>query len=214
MLLTKTRIFNLYGAILASYNYRKNWNECDAKQISVNLFNCDGVSFYHADLSKAEQTIVHLKRLCKKGLRPSHRKFLRQIFVSVDITAPLNIWKHIDTYKIATTAQSTSSINNLGKEDFKQDNFENPIIDQHLAFLNWLKEQYQNSKTEDEKKHYFDMLDDNLPHSYLQMRTWTANYEVLRSIYEDRKNHKKKQWKVFCSWIESLLYFELLIKGE
>jgi hypothetical protein len=212
------KVFNLYTSVKSSYNYRQNWSECDAKNIVFKEIENDVSSYDHALIFSGSKTEKHLKKLCRKGMRASHRKLLRQIFVSIDIIAPLNIWKHIDTYKIGTTAQSTSTMNSLGEFNFIQEMFENKnIATCTLKDLNEAVEEYSRAyKTNDEEKiasELFDYIDDNLPQSFLQMRTWTANYEVLRAIYEDRKNHKKIQWHYFCNMIEKLPYADILIQG-
>lgn len=160
-----------------------------------------------------------------------HAKFMRQIFVSVDISAPIYWWKEMDTYKVSTTANSTSTMHKLTSKPFKRsdfefDNGENLIIisgsmsrggdwkftyedyiNNILAMCNNLRDKYLSTKD----KAYWRALIQLLPEAYLQTRTWTANYAVLRNIYFQRKNHKLKEWHQFCKWIESLPYSKELI---
>ena len=163
------------------------------------------------------------QRLGKAG--PEHRKYLRQIFVSVDITAPLYWWKEADTYKVGTTANSTSTMHKLSKtpitlECFEIDDFDptaviaaqmedipNNILYDFIEYLEMLRQKY--NETEDKK--YWKELVRWLPNGWLQTRTWTANYEVLRNMYHQRKGHKLVEWKAFCEWVESLPYAKELI---
>ena len=164
------------------------------------------------------------KRLIAAGTE--HRKFLRQIFVSVDITAPLYWWKEFDTYKVGTTANSTSTMHKLAStpitlncfetDDYNDmvDIFNNPspmeyplhdfisCPDGLLDMLESLRVKYNETKD----KRYWKELIRWLPNGWLQTRTVTMNYENLRSMYHQRKNHKLTEWHSFCEWVESLPY--------
>lgn len=141
-------------------------------------------------------------------------KFLRQINISVDITAPLYWWKEMDTYKVGTTANSTSTMHKLTSRPIKINDFgfDKEFIDYQM-FKNivrdceWLRQKYVETKD----KRYWRALIQLLPESYNQTRTWTANYAVLRNIYFARRNHKLDEWRDFCKWIESLPYAKELI---
>lgn len=161
---------------------------------------------------------------------PEHRKFLRQIFVSVDITAPLYWYKEFDTYKIGTVANSTSTMHKIASKPITLDCFEiddldlsqdlqvvndYPDADQSLTnyinnTINYL-EKLRLKYLETKDMRYWKELIRWLPESWLQTRTWTANYEVLRSMYFQRKGHKLTEWKSFCDWVESLPYAKELI---
>lgn len=153
-----------------------------------------------------------------------HRKFLRQIFVCVDITAPLYFFKEFDTYKVGTTANSTSTMHKLAstpitldcfETDDYDDNFElsehyhfTDFINSELIFaLETLRQKYNETKD----KRYWKELIRWLPESWLQTRTITMNYENLRNMYHQRKNHKLTEWHSFCEWVESLPYAKELI---
>ncbi len=158
-----------------------------------------------------------------------HRKFLRQIFVTIDITAPLYWWKEMDTYKVSTVANSCSTMHKLANcpidyDNFEMDDFEediepyegnplNPgtsiktIWDNLIADCENLRRRY--NETKDIK--YWKELVRLLPESWLQKRTWTADYETLRSIYHQRKNHKLTEWHQFCEFLETLPYAKELI---
>lgn len=167
--------------------------------------------------------------LIKAG--PEHRKFLRQIFVSVDITAPLYWWKQMDTYKVGTTANSTSTMHKLTSKPITLDCFEVDDFNSELDYfqgnttgmlseiiieqLEFLRQRYL--KTKD--KGYWKELVRWLPESWLQTRTWTANYEVIRTIVHQRQEHKLNEWSGkddpskdnFIKWAKSLPYAEELI---
>lgn len=172
--------------------------------------------------------------LIKAG--PEHRKFLRQIFVSVDITAPLYWWKEMDQYKIGTITDSTSTMHKLTSKSITLENFEvddfNPEIvyyeipgaqndigmfaDFMIEQLEFLRQKYLETKD----KRYWKELVRWLPESWLQTRTWSANYEVVRSICQQRRNHKLNEWSGkddssknnFIKWArEELPYAQYLI---
>lgn len=156
-----------------------------------------------------------MKRLVHAG--PSHRKFLRQIFVSVDITAPLYWWKEFDTYKVGTVANSCSTMHKIHDkkfvlDDFSYEHLQAPMVEilKHTIHgLNDARDAYLPSK---DKLMWWQMIQ-LLPSSYNQKRTVTMNYENLLNIYETRRNHKLDEWKDFCKWIEKLPNAEL-ITGE
>ena len=175
-----------------------------------------------------EKDLNLAQRLIKGG--SEHRKFLRQIFVSVDITAPLYWWKELDTYKVGTTANSTSTMHKIQakpitQECFEMDDFEDIIhytydadkpidyvmsdfVDSLCESLELLRQKYLVTKD----KRYWKELVRWLPESWLQTRTITMNYENLRNMYFQRKNHKLTEWsKSFIEWVESLPYAEELI---
>ena len=170
-----------------------------------------------------------------------HCKFLRQIFVSVDITAPLYWWKEMDQYKIGTVTDSTSTMHKLTSKPITLDCFEtndwNPeliyydfispngttqaentiemLADFMIEQLEFLRQKYLETKD----KRYWKELVRWLPTSWLQKRTWTANYEVIRTICRQRQNHKLNEWSGkedfskdnFIKWAKSLPYADELI---
>lgn len=152
-------------------------------------------------------------RLRKAG--SDHRKFLRQIFVSVDITAPLYWWKEYDTYKVATVANSTSTMHKIHSKPFSMDDFSTDhLTADSLAFMETVVERleqvrlkYMETKS---KEDWYDLIQ-LLPSSYNQMRTCSFNYETLINIYYARKDHKLLEWHEFCDWIKKLPYADELI---
>ena len=180
--------------------------ESYAKSDSAFSSNC--VALGENDLALAQ-------RLITAG--SPHDKFMRQIFVSVDITAPLYWFKEADTYKVGTTANSTSTMHRLASTPITLDCFEtddfwaavpnNQFIEAQINFLEELRQKYLETKD----IRYWKELIRWLPESWLQTRTWTANYEVLRNIYFQRQGHKLTEWHSFCEWVESLPYAKELI---
>lgn len=159
-----------------------------------------------------------MKRLAKAGT--DHRKFLRMITVYVDITAPLYWWKEFDTYKVGTVANSCSTMHKIAAKEFTLEDFscefllsDEPIpgrgysalgmMDATIYNLNRFRDLYLQTK---DKKYWWQLIQ-LLPSSYNQRRTVMLNYEVLANIYKSRKNHKLDEWIDFCSWVETLPYF-------
>ena len=155
------------------------------------------------------------QRLVKAG--SDDRKFLRQIFVSVDVTAPLYWWKEYDTYKVGTVANSTSTMHKIHAKPFSRDDFscermsETALycLDRVIDTLELSRREYIASK---DVQFWHDMIQ-LLPTSYNQMRTCTLNYENLINIYYARRYHKLPEWHDFCYWIEGLPYFREFCKG-
>ena len=172
------------------------------------------------------------QKLIKAG--SEHRKFLRQIFVSVDITAPLFWWKEMDTYKIGTIANSQSSMHKLAttpitRDCFETDDFDdllntglsieyNKFFNEIICCLEQLRQYYL--KTHDKK--VWKELIRALPESWLQTRTVTMNYENILNMYHQRKNHKLNEWSGiddptkpnFISWVKTLPYAKEFIIGD
>ena len=156
------------------------------------------------------------KRLRNAG--SDHRKYLRQVIVCMDITAPMYWWKEFDTYKVGTVANSTSTMHKIHAAPFTADDFScermteatRAKFDGVIAYMEDLRLRYNETK---DKALWIDMIQ-FLPSSYNQMRTVTMNYENLINIYHARKNHKLTEWHVLCADIEKLPYAKELIIGE
>lgn len=199
--LERTSVMNFENAMRGARNPLNSWNRSDSYY--------DGQGNYvlgENDLSLAI-------RLCKSG--SDHRKFIRQIFVSVDITAPLYWWKEYDTYKIATVANSTSTMHKIhskpfSMEDFSCDKMSEPTKQVMGSLIEYLEKLRVNFVQTKDKAIWNDIIQ-LLPSSYNQMRTCTLNYETLINIYYARKNHKLDEWHRFCDWIETLPYAKELI---
>ncbi len=218
----KTEVFNFEGALRGMRNPLNSWEKGDS------FFSYDYVSYDpHEDryevVEIGKNDLDLAQRLIKAG--SDHRKFLRQIFVSVDITAPLYWWKEFDTYKVATVANSCSTMHTIHKKEFTLEDFSHEHLSQvALSVLNTIIDNLNFSRKafigafEDlpkgDKDDWWDMIQ-LLPSSYNQKRTVTLNYETLRNIYKSRKNHKLDEWSIgFMEWIESLPYSKELITDK
>lgn len=200
----RTSVMNLDNAIRGARNPMNSWAKSDSSYDETGRFVLGP-----ADLALAE-------RLCRAG--SDHRKFIRQIFVSVDITAPLYWWKEFDTYKVGTVANSTSTMHKLHARpielaDFSADRLTDEsraVLEGYLAWLEQIRQRF----VETGEKKWWDDLIQLLPSSYQQLRTVTLNYENLHNIYFARRNHKLAEWHTFCDWIRTLPYADALIIGE
>lgn len=148
-----------------------------------------------------------------------HRKFMRQIHVSVDITAPRYWWSEFDTYSVGVSKNSESTMHTIKKETLTIDMFTDKCLSEFdewyweswLVYLNTLIKRYNDTKNED----YFRMLKKALPEGFLQKRTVDLNYENLYNIYHQRKSHRLPEWSVeFIRWVQTLPYSKELIIGE
>lgn len=184
--------------------------------------NCNGCTTTEYIIGKNDLDLM--QRLIKAG--SEHRKFLRQIFVSVDITAPLYWWKEFDTYKVGTVSNSTSTMHKLASTPITMDCFEMDDFDDVFykdkgfdistkmiwKAICWDLEQIRQEYNKTKDKSYWKELIRLLPESWLQTRTVTMNYENLLNIYHQRKNHKLTEWsKSFIEWVKNLPYAEELI---
>ncbi len=198
---------NFENAIRGARNPMNSWARSD--------------SAYAADGSYClgENDLDLAMRLARAG--SDHRKFLRQIFVSVDITAPLYWWKEFDTYKVGTVANSTSTMHKIHAKAFERADFSCDRLDEGglealdalIAYLEAERLKFVAEKTDRQPWHNMIQL---LPSSYNQMRTVTLNYENLINIYYARRSHKLAEWHVLCDWILSLPYARelILVKEE
>jgi len=170
--------------------------------------------FENGEFILGEKDLALAKKLCRAG--SDHRKFLRQIFVSVDVTAPLYWWKEYDTYKVSTVANSASTMHKIHAKPFELSDFSADMLTAEsmeyfkttIAYLESVRVRYTETK---DRALWYDLIQ-LLPSSYNQLRTCTLNYETLINIYASRKSHKLHEWHVFCDWISSLPYSADLIK--
>ena len=198
-------VMNLENAMRGARNPLNSWSRMDSYYDENHLYILGP-----NDLDLA----VRLRRAGS-----DHRKFLRQVMVSADVTAPLYWWKEYDTYKVGTVANSTSTMHKIhskpfSREDFSTDHMTEPTLafmDQVIEKLEEIRLRYleEGKKKED----WYDMIQ-LLPSSYNQMRTCSLNYETLVNIYYARRNHKLDEWHVFCEWIRNLPYGRELIAAE
>lgn len=209
-----TEVFNFAGAFRGMRNPMNSWDKSDSGEEYEEHF---GYSLCKYKIGKNDLELA--QRLIKAG--SEHRKFLRQIFVSVDITAPLFFFKEMDTYKVGTVSNSTSTMHKLAStpitiDCFEMDDYETelrkinlPLIWSGLIFnLETLRKLYNETKD----KRYWKELIRLLPESWLQKRTVTMSYENIFKMVRERINHKLSEWsKFFIDWAKSLPYADDLI---
>ena len=197
----RVAVMNLENAIRGARNPMNSWDKSDS------YYNEEGTYVLgDSDLSLC-------RRLSVAG--SDHRKYLRQIFVSMDITAPLYWWKEFDTYKVATVANSCSTMHKIHAKPFTREDFscdrmsEGALacLDGVIAHLEACRLAFVESK---EASYWHDIIQ-LLPSSYNQLRTVTLNYETLLNIYYARRHHKLAEWHTLCDVIRGLPYAETLI---
>ena len=203
--LERTSVMNLENAMRGARNPMNSWSRMDS------CYDEDGRYILGPhDLDLAQ-------RLCRAG--SDHRKFLRQVFVSVDVTAPLYWWKEYDTYKVGTVANSTSTMHKIHSKPFSREDFSTDhMTGSTLAFMDQIVEKLEEIRLRfmeegKKKEDWYDLIQ-LLPSSYEQMRTCSLDYETLTNIYHARKDHKLEEWHTFCRWILELPYGRELIAGE
>ena len=195
-----TSVFNFENALRGMRNPLNSWDKSDSYY--------DGTQYI-----LGTQDLQLAKNLVIGGAE--HRKFLRQIFVSVDITAPLYWWKQFDTYKVGTVANSCSTMHKIHSKEFIFDDFSYEdlsnggieLLNEIIITLNIARKFYIEKKN---KKYWFDLIK-LLPESYNQKRTITMNYENVLNMCAQRKGHKLKEWEGFREWAKTLPYSKELI---
>ena len=213
-------VFNLSKAVFSARNPMNSWDKSDS------IVDKTGNYIIGPNDMKLVKTLINSGS--------DDRKFLRQIFVSVDITAPLTWWKEADQYKVGTTTNSCSTMHKIHAKEFTKADFscENlvprsmAVLESTIEELNFWRDIFNNGGAAEDmfgspviyepknKTAWLQMIE-LLPTSYNQMRTWTGNYENLMSMYHARKNHKLDEWHVFCDWILTLPYTrEWFLKEE
>ena len=217
-------VFGFEAAIRGMRNPMNSWDKSDSE---TNCYRDLVVGKYDIVTDVGPNDLATMKKLSAGG--PVHGKFKRMIAVYVDITAPLYWWKEFDTYKIGTVANSCSTMHKIHDKEFVLDDFShewlsdlNLITETHvwgdsvsgidfrtnsLALLKTtidLLNFYRQRFIEHHDKNDWWQMIQLLPSSYNQRRTVMLNYEVLTSIYRDRRNHKLDEWHVFCSMIDNL----------
>ncbi len=202
-MLTTERIsvMNMENAIRGARNPMNSWARMDSTYDEKGNFI----------LGENDLSLAH--RLAKAG--SDHRKFLRQIIVSMDINAPLYWWKEFDTYKVGTVANSCSTMHKIQSAPFTRDMFSHDhlsedalsALDRLLVFLEGERQRYNETK---DKGAWHNMIQ-LLPSSFNQLRTVSMNYEVLINIYYARRHHKLDEWHTLCRAIEGLPYAKELI---
>lgn len=167
---------------------------------------------------KIGENDLKLMRQLYVGGQP-HRKYLRQIFVVMDITAPLYWWKEFDTYKVGTTANSCSTMHKIAAKEFTLSDFSiehlsEDVIDKPfkdiIDCLNFFRELYNQNK---DKSDWWQMIQ-LLPSSYNQRRTVSMTYENVMNMLDYREGHKLDEWREFCKILKQLPYVEVIRDGR
>ena len=213
-----TEVWGFEHAIRGMRNPKESWNKSDSEWETHIDYNKDEV---YTKFAIGKNDLRLAQSLIKAS--SEHRKFLRQIFVSVDITAPLYWWKEMDTYKVGTTVNSTSTMHKLASTPITMDCFEMDDFDNYVTVTNnnfdqdcinfiWgdvirICEELRQKYNETKDKRYWKELIRLLPEGWLQKRTVTMNYENVLNMIRQRKNHKLTEWsKSFIDWAFSLPY--------
>ena len=215
----KIENIDVYGwdaAIRGARNPMNSWDKMDS-------------GYNNGEFEIGENDYKLLKNLTIAG--PEHRKWNRMVTATMDITAPLYWWKEYDTYKVGTVANSCSTMHKIQAKEFELDDFsydhlyeeENGWIEDEYGYkwccaptclettINTLNAyRYQYNKTKD-KKYWWQMIQ-LLPSSYNQKRTVHLNYEVLGTMYHQRRHHKLDEWVEFCNTIKRLPYSEFITR--
>ena len=192
-------VFNIARAVYSARNALNSWAKSDS--------NLKEDILGENDLNLA-------MRLANAG--SDDRKFLRQISVVMDVTAPFYWWKEADQYKVGTVTNSCSTMHKIHSKEVTIADFSSEKLDESgiqllnatIDYLNRNREMFLETK---DKTYWYNMIQ-MLPTSYNQLRTITLNYEVLKNMYHARKNHKLDEWKAFCKVIEDMPY-SCLITG-
>ena len=190
--------FNVVRAVYSARNALNSWDKSDSD------FDNNTVGANDLDLAK---------RLYKAG--SEHRKYLRQIFISMDITAPLYWWSQFDTYKVGTTANSCSKMHTLHKRDLTLDDFSTEhihvgskgVLQDVIDCINLHRQAYVESK---DKENWNTMIQ-LLPSSFNQRRTVTMNLENAVNIINQRSHHKLDEWHVLCDFLKENTFLKNII---
>lgn len=219
-----TEVFGWEAAIRGMRNPMNSWDKSDSEWTHFPEGRMVAQEDSEFSFVIGKNDLKLMKQLSKAG--DDHGKFLRMINVTVDITAPLYWYKEFDTYKIGTVANSCSTMHKLTERELTMDDFSHEhltaegdsvlayVVDNMNAvrglYLNYEENEEAVSKMFPTKKDAWWQLIQLLPSSYNQKRTIQLNYQVLKTMYHARKNHKLDEWHDLCDWMESLPYFKEL----
>ena len=202
-----TEVFGWDAAIRGMRNPLNSWAKMDSYWTHIEDAETGQTAKF--EFFVGENDLGLMKKLARAG--SDHGKFLRYINVTCDINAPLYWWKEFDTYKVGTVANSTSTMHKIQAKEFTLEDFScehlmdeaKYILSSTIGIMNLCRDKFNETK---DKKWWWQMIQ-MLPTSYNQKRTVQLNYQVLKSMYHARKNHKLDCWHDFCAWCESLPYF-------
>ena len=194
-------VYGWDAAIRGARNPKNSWHLMDS-------------GYNNGEFEIGDNDYELLRRLTIAG--PEHRKWNRMVTVTMDITAPLYWWKEYDTYKVGTVANSCSTMHKIQAKEFTVDDFSYEhllepsykCLCETIVLLNDARDIFNETK---DKKYWWQMIQ-LLPTSYNQKRTVHINYEVLGSMYHQRRHHKLDEWHVFCDMIKTLPYSEFITR--
>ena len=198
----KIENIDVYGweaAIRGARNPMNSWDRMDS-------------CYNNGEFEIGENDYKLLKNLTIAG--PEHRKWNRMVTVTMDITAPLYFFKEYDTYKVGTVANSCSTMHKIQAKKFEMSDFSvehlrsSRVMHEIIDELNFYRDKFNKDK---KKEDWWEMIQ-LLPTSYNQKRTVHLNYEVLGTIYHQRRHHKLDEWHVFCDTIKTLPYSEFITR--
>lgn len=235
--LQRINVFNFENAFHGMRNPMASWEKSDSGYVCTpnrTTYFATGDNVEEINISAKSKYVIGPNDLALAqkliGSKTNdHSKFLRQIMVSMYITAPLYWWKEMDQYRIGVTTNSESTMHRLAKTPITMNCFSfdeelsslstwEPIgsdycenFNNHIQNIINICEAYRKTYIETKDTRYWRALIQLLPSSWNQMRHWTANYAVLRNIYTSRRSHKLAEWRTFCEGIEKLPYGKELI---
>lgn len=225
-------VWGFEHAIRGMRNPLNSWDKSDSERKGINTWMSMNAAMTRSSYEIGPNDLALMKRLYKAGTE--HRKYLRQIFVSMDITAPLYWWKEFDTYKVGTVANSCSTMHKIAAKEFELDDFSHehlcPIAISSLKSLikdlNLYRDTYLASsdsiannclmtdyKLKDKKEIWWQLIQ-LLPSSYNQRRTITMNYENVIAMIKQRTGHKLDEWNDFVSELLKLPYVGEIMENE
>ncbi len=219
------KVMNMKAAIRGMRNPWDSWNKSDSFADEYEI-GCEPCSFFEhkdkcdkncPDFFIGEKDLELMKKLYKGG--PVHAKYLRQIFVSFDVVAPLYWWKEMDQYRIGVTSNSTSTMHTLAKRDLTLNDFSHEHLTSDsrevlIKLIDWINADRRSYINSDNDKLYWWQMIQLLPSSYNQRRTLSMNYENLTNIIKWRKEHKLDEWKSFCDFMLDNAPYLKEIMGE
>ena len=207
-------VWGFQHAIRGMRNPMNSWAKSDSYYDGYLL---DGTEdMYKADFVIGDNDGDLMHRLFKAGTE--HRKFMRQIFVSMDIIAPLYWWKEFDTYKVGTTANSCSTMHKIAAKPFELNDFSHEHLSNNsIKVLNHVivcMNDYREEFLKDKEKHNWWQMIQLLPSSYNQKRTVTISYENAAAMIRQRTGHKLDEWRVFVDQLKGLPHMDIIINGD
>jgi len=218
------RVFGFEPSFHGMRNPMDSWHDADSQFYGISGRQCWEGDF--GLVRTPESPVIGPKDLelaCKLIRRGSeHRKFLRQIMVWVRLNVPRFVWQEVDTYKVATTRMSCSTMNKLGSCDLDQIDFECPIPHTALENVNALGKVLREAKAEragsDNIRAARVQLKNDLPEGFLQAAMYTMSYETALTMLLQRENHRLPQWRLtdqgsICQFLMSLPYMPQFYKA-